>query len=279
MVTLALAISVLFGVTADFSDKITAHQSDISGSDGVVNTYDSTINPMGLEYDSVNGWLWQASESGGYVYAVDPYDGTYTTCFLITMFFPGMDLNSNGVYLDEIENNLYLTDFNGDAGITFGDVIYCFDIDNPEDPILLDTWNFGTLDGILGIAYKDPYFYCNFYETGQLRAYTLNPGGTYNLEDSWSGTYGGIWYNATWNVFYTHDALGTVVHILDGDTPSVKLDSFSPGCTLTCGMSDDPDPSLLWTSDYYSTTNIQFDDDYIPEALENSTWGSIKTVF
>ncbi|MCD4700482.1 MAG: hypothetical protein K8S24_01355 [Candidatus Aegiribacteria sp.] len=279
MIALSLAVSILFGVSADFSDEITVHHEDISGSDGVVNTYSSMVSPMGLDYDSVNGWLWQASENGGLVYTVNPSDGTYYQRFDINAYFGSYDLKSNGVYLDEVENNLYLTDYNGDVGVTFYDAVYCFDVNVPDSPILVDTWDFGSTDGILGITYKAPYFYCSFYGAGQLRAYTLNPGGTYTLENVWTAYYGGIWYDIAWDVFYTHDALGTVVRVLDGSDPSVVLDSFTPGCTLTCAMSDDPDPSLLWTSDFYTDTNIRFDDEYIPVPLVRSTWGSIKTVF
>ncbi len=279
MVALVLAVTVLFGMTGDFTDEIAAYGTDINGADGVVNTYVAMASPMGLEYDSVNGWLWQASEDAGNVYTVDPSDGTYTQRFNISTIFYGADLNSNGIYLDEGENVLYLADYNGDTGVTFNDVVYAFDVDDPDSPILIDTWNFGANDGILGIAYKNPYFYCTFYGAGEIRAYTLTAGGAFTQENMWSGSYGGIWYHETWNVFYTHDALGATVRILDGDDLGIVIDSFSPGCTLTDGMTNDPDPSYLWTSDFNGPSNIQFDNEYTPSALEQSTWGSIKTTF
>lgn len=279
MVAIALAVSILFGVTADFSDEIAGPTAGILETDGIVNTYPAMTSPMGLDYDSVNGMLWQASENGGWVYTVDPSNGTYTQRFNVSTIFFGADLNTNGAYLDEVENNLYLTDYNGDVGVTFNDVVYCFDVDDPDSPILIDTWDFGTTDGILGIGYKAPYFYCSYYGAGQLRSYTLTPGGTFTLISSWSGTYGGIWYKELWNVFYTHDALGTVVRVLDGDDPGTSLGFYSPGCTMGVGMCDDPTPSILWTSDFGAVNNYRIDDEYLPIPLERSTWGSIKADF
>ncbi len=279
MIALTLAVSVLFGVSADFSGEITAHFEGIPEGDGVVVSYPSMPSPMGLDYDPANGWLWQATEDGGWVYTVDPSNGTYTQRFNISTIFMGADLNTNGAYLDDAENDLYLSDYNGDVGVTFYDVVYCLDVDDPDSPILIDTWDFGGSDGILGITYKAPYFYCTFYGAGVLRSYTLNPGGTFTLESTWSGSYGGIWYDAAWNVFYTHDALGTTVRVLDGDDPSILLDSFTPGCALSCAMSDAADPEYLWTSEFSGTTNNKIDDEYIPVPLVRSTWGSIKTVF
>jgi len=279
MIALTLAISVLFGVSADFSGEITANSEGIPEGDGVVVSYPSMTSPMGLDYDPANAWLWQATEDGGWVYTLDPTTGSYTQRFNIPTYFGGADLNSNGAYLDDAENNLYLSDYNGDGGATISDAIYCFDVDTPDSPILLNYWDLGTLDGLLGITYKAPYFYCTFYGAGQLRSYTLGSGGAFTLENSWSGSYGGIWYDAAWNVFYTHDALGTTVRVLDGDDPSDLLDSFVPGCALSCAMSDAADPEYLWTSEFSGQTNNKIDDEYVPVPLVRSTWGSIKTVF
>lgn len=280
MIALFLAVPILFGVSADFSDQYSVQGLSLYETDGIVNSYPSPTSPMGLDYDSVNGWLWQATEDGtGGVYTVDPSDGTYTLRFNIPDYFSGADLESNGIYLDEGNNYLYLADYNGDAGVTAGDIIYCFDVDDPDSPTLVDYWDFGTTDGVLGITYKDPHFFVSFYGVGQLRQYTLSPGGTYTLENSWSASYGDMWYHETWNVFYTHAALGTVAYVLDGDDPSSILDSYSPGCTLACGMTQDPDPAYLWTSDFNTTMNYQIDDEYTPATFEETTWGGIKTVF
>ena len=281
MVALAFAVSVLFGVSATLETGITA-DSDITGVDGIVSSYPNMPNAMGLDYDSVNGWLWQASQNGGLVYTVDAATGVYTERFDINVEF-GVDTNlcSNVCYLDEATNYLYLTDYNGDLGVNFGDVIYCFDVADPDNPVVVDVWDLLDFNGILGITYKAPYFYCNFHTIEELHAYTLSPGGVYTLEDIWSGLlYGGLWYDETWNVFYTHDALGLVVHVLNGDDPSDVLDSFTPGCEMDCAMSNEADPAILWTADRDPNPfNYRIDDEYIPEALENSTWGNIKTVF
>ena len=281
MVALALAVSVLFGVSANWETGLTA-DSDITGVDGIVDSYPNMPEAMGLDYDSVNGWLWQATQNDGLVYTVDAATGVYTERFDINVIM-GADslLASNGCYLDETNNYLYLADFNGDGGILYGDIVYCFDVSNPDSPTVVDFWDMATFDGILGITYKAPYFYCNFYLVTEMRAFTLSPGGSFSLEDLWSGlSYGGLWYDETWNVFYTHDALGLVVHVLDGDDPSNVLDSFTPGCEMDCAMSDEADPAILWTSDRDPTPfNYRINDEYIPEALENSTWGNIKTVF
>lgn len=280
MVAIILAFSVLFGVSANFEADISA-RGITTGTDGIVESFPCMNEPMGLDYDHTNGLMWQASQDGGWVYNVNPSTGSYEAMFDINLIFGSIDLNSNGCYIDETTNYLYLSDFNGDVGVTFNDVIYCFDVDDPNNPVVVDTWDFGTTDGITGITYKAPYFYCSFISATELRTYTLTPGGTFTLEDSWPGVnYGGMWYDETWNVFYTHEAKGTVVYVLDGDDPSVQLDSFTPGCSqLTISMTDDSNPAYLWTTDRPSLLNIKIDDEYVPGALENSTWGNIKTVF
>lgn len=280
MVALALAVSVLFGVTADLATDVIT-RNDITGIDGIVASYPCMDQPMGLDYDHTNGFLWQASQNAGWVYTVNPTDGSYQERFDINSLFGSTELMSNGCYIDETENYLYLSDFNGDVGVTFYDAIYCLDVDDLYAPIVIDAWDFGTTDGIAGLSYKAPYFYCTFLLATELRAFTLSPGGTFTLENSWSGVnYGGMWYDENWNVFYTHEAKGTIVYVLDGDDPSSVLDSFDPGCSeMTISMTDDSDPAILWTTDRPSLLNIKIDDEYIPEALENSTWGNIKTVF
>ncbi len=281
MVALALAVSVLFGVSANLETGVTVNDGS-TGIDGVVSSYPNMPQAMGLDFDSANGWLWQASQNGGYVYTVDASTGAYTERFNINDFMGTDSLMSNGCYFDEAANYLYLADFNGDGGVTCeGDLIYCFDVANPDSPVLVDYWDLLAFDGVLGIAYKAPYFYCNFHTATEMRAITLSPGGASVVEDIWTGVdYGGLWYDETWNVFYTHDALGSVVHVLDGDDPSDILDSFTPGIEMDCGMSDESDPAILWTSDRDPTAfNYRIDDEYIPEALENSTWGNLKTVF
>lgn len=280
MLALALAVSVLFGVTADIETDIIA-RNDIAGIDGVIASYPCMDQPMGLDYDHTHGWLWQATQNGGWVYTIDPSNGAYMDMFDLNIIFGSSDLCSNGCYIDETDNYLYLTDYNGDLGVTFNDVVYCFNVDDPYNPVVVDTWDFGTLDGIAGLAYKAPHFYCTYLSAFEIRAFTLSPGGAFTLENTWAVVdYGGMWYDEIWNVFYTHDAKGTEVHILDGDDLSIVLDSFTPGCTeLTISMTDDPDPAILWTTDRPSLLNIQIDDEYIPAALENSTWGNIKTVF
>ncbi|MCK4806731.1 MAG: hypothetical protein KAT09_03750 [Candidatus Aegiribacteria sp.] len=280
MIALTLAVSVLFGVSANFEADISTH-CITTGTDGIVESFTSMNQPMGLDYDHTNGWLWQATQDGGWVYTVDPTNGSYIARFDINLIFGTIELASNGCHLDETNNYLYLADFNGDGGTTFYDVIYCFDVDNPDNPAVIDTWDLGAADGLLGITYKAPYFYCAFYTPTELRAYTLSPGGAFTLENTWPGLdYGGLWYDETWNVFYTHDALGTDVRILDGDDPSTVLDSFNPGCgQLTCAMTDDSNPAYLWTADRPALLNCKIDDEYTPGALENSTWGNIKTVF
>jgi len=280
MVALALAVSVLFGVTANLETGVTS-LNNLAGFDGVVETFPCMNEPMGLDYDHVNGFMWQATQDDGWVYTVDPITGTYTAVFDINMLFSSIELMSNGCHIDETENYLYLADYNGDLGVTFYDAIYCLDVDDPTNPVVIDTWDLGTTNGILGITYKDPNFYCCFISTEELHCYTLSPGGVFTLVDIWTGVkYGGIWYDEIWNVFYTHEGLGTTVYVLDGDDPSVVLDSFVPGCgQLTCAMCDDSNPLYLWTADRPSLLNVKFDDEYIPEALENSTWGNIKTEF
>lgn len=279
MIALTLAVSVLFGVSPDFSPDMTT-LGDITGMDGIVEAFPCMNEPMGLDYDHVNDLLWQATQDGGWVYNVDPVTGAYSAMFDINLLFGTSELGSNGCYMDDTNNYLYLSDFNGDAGTTFGDIIYCFDVDDPYFPTIIDYWDFTTFDGLLGISYKAPYWYCSFYLVSELRTFTLNPGGTFVLEDTWAGVaYGGIWYDDLWNVFYTHDGLGTEVHVLDGDDPSLVLDSFSPGCELTCAMCDDSDPAYLWTADRPALMNYKIDDEYVPVAFEQSTWGNIKTEF
>ncbi len=280
MVALALAVSVLFGVSANLETGVTA-SSDITGVDGIVSSYANMPQAMGLDFDSANGWLWQATQNDGLVYTVDATTGAYTERFNINDLMGTDSLASNGCYFDQAANYLYLSDFNGDGGITYGDIIYCFDVANPDSPVLIDFWDLGAFDGILGITYKAPYFYCNYYNATEMRALTLSPGGSSMVEDYWSGlNYGGIWYDEAWNVFYTHDALAETVRILDGDDPANLLDSFIPGCQMDCAMSDESDPAILWTADRDPNPfNYRIDDEYIPEALEHSTWGNLKTVF
>jgi len=281
MVALALAVSVLFGVSANLETGVTVNDGG-TGIDGIVSSYPNMPQAMGLDYDSSNNWLWQASQNGGLVYTVDAATGVYTQRFDIDVIM-GVDTNlaSNGCYLDEATNYLYLADYNGDGGVLYNDIIYCLDVADPDNPVLVDFWDLTTLDGLLGITYKAPYFYCNFHTATEIRAITLSPGGSSTVEDFWSGVdYGGIWYDATWNVFYTHDALGLVCHVLNGDDPSDILDSFTPGCEMDCAMSDEANPAILWTSDRDPTAfNYRIDDEYIPAALENSTWGNLKTIF
>ncbi len=281
MVALALAVSVLFGVSANLETGVTAG-SDITGVDGIVSSYANMPQAMGLDYDAANGWLWQATQNGGLVYTVDAATGVYTERFDIDVIM-GVDTNlaSNGCYFDDVANYLYLADYNGDGGVMYSDIIYCLDVADPDNPVLVDFWDLATLDGLLGITYKAPYFYCNFYTVGEMRAITLSPGGTSVVEDYWSGlSYGGLWYDEAWNVFYTHDALALTVRILDGDDPSNLLDSFDPGCEMDCAMSNESDPAILWTADRDPNPfNYRIDDEYIPEALEHSTWGNLKTVF
>ena len=62
MVALALAVSVLFGVSANLETGVTVNDGS-TGVDGVVSSYPNMENAMGLDFDSANGWLWQASFS------------------------------------------------------------------------------------------------------------------------------------------------------------------------------------------------------------------------
>lgn len=280
MIALTLAVSVLFGVSPNFSADMTS-LGNTTGMDGIVESFPNMNEAMGLAYDPVNDLLWQATQDGGWVYNVDPVTGAYDAMFDINLIFGSSELASNGCYYDETNNYLYLSDFNGDVGATFNDAIYCFDVDDPYFPPIVDTWDFGTTDGILGIAYKAPYWYCSFYLVSELRSFTLNPGGTFTLENTWAGVaYGGIWYDEVWNVFYTHDGLGTSVYILDGDDPANVLDTFVPGCEMDCAMSNESDPAILWTADRDPNAfNYRIDDEYVPVAFEQSTWGNIKTEF
>ncbi len=280
MVALALAVSVLFGVSANLETGLTAG-SDITGVDGIVDSFANMPQAMGLDFDPANGWLWQATQNEGLVYTVDATTGAYTERFDINVLMSATDLASNGCYFDEATNYLYLADYNGDGGAMYNDIIYCFNVADPDNPVLVDFWDLASLDGLLGITYKDPYFYCNFHTATEMRSFTLSPGGTSVVEDYWSGLdFGGIWYDETWNVFYTHDALASIVRVLDGDDPSNELDSFVPGCEMDCAMSNEADPAILWTADRDPYAfNYRIDDEYVPEALDNSTWGNLKTVF
>jgi len=281
MILLSFLISVTFGVAPNLSDDF-SHQylsSTERGADGNVMTYPCMPSPMGLDYDTNLGLFWQATENDGWVYTVNPDDGTYTQRFNVSCVFNQPNLNTNGVYYDASNNYLYLTDYQGDAGILFNDAIYCFDVDDPDSPVLVDYWDVGTLNGIAGISYKAPYFYCTFIYGHEFRIYTLNSGGTFTLEDSWESYYGGLCYNETWNVFYTHAALGSTAYVLDGDDPSLILDSYMPDAIMSCGMAPDPDPAYLWTSHLTPAYNSIIDNEYIPAPLTRTTWGDIKRIF
>ncbi len=275
-----LAVScVAFGATANLSDEV-SEASAVFGVDGVVHTYPTITSPMGLDYDVNNDWLWQTSENSGQTITVDPSTGVYTSRFYITSL-PGLSTSGgNGVYYDPATDYLYIADFNGDGGIQWNDAIYCLDVSTPGSPTVVDTWDLGSLNGILGVTYKSPYFYCT-YHNGSMKYFTLNPGGTYVDEGTFSqSAKGDIWYDAVWNVFYTHTSLGFTVYVLDGDDPNTTLDTYNPGCNLDDGICPDPGyPALMWTSSFQTTSNYVFDQEYLPPALERSTWGDIKTLF
>ena len=275
LAVLLIVAAAGFAASANFSDEASLHHRVVF-TDGIVNSYAAVASCMGLDWNPNLGLIWQTSENNGETVTVDPSDGSYTSRFQIANITELSGLYGNGVHYDADDNYLYIADYNGDGGVTYSDAIYCLDVDDPDSPIVVDTWDFGTSSGILGVTYRDPYFYCSFYG-GNLQAYTLDPGGTFTLEDTYSisGT-GGIYYCEATDVFYTHAGIGTTVYVLDGADPNTQLNSFNPGMTLGDGMTM-VDGFYLWTADFNTVMNYEFEDEY--EALSTATWGSIKSLY
>lgn len=284
---LQLLIALLVINTSVLADS--ARVSDISTvsrfvniTKDVVNTYDApNANAMGLDYDSTNGWLWHVTENDiGSVYTIDPSNGSATHRFDISTVVGCSSLHGNGVYLNEVSNLLYVADHNGNLD-EYDDVVYCFDVSDPDNPTLEDAWDIGDsiLWGILGITYREPYFYVTSWY-GPLYVFTFTIGGGHTEIATYWSTFnmGGIWYDTNEDVFYTHRFNQYTVFTFDGADPSIYLGQSDPGCRLVVGMSDDPSGLYFWTSNYHDQELYQFEITYW-EAIESASLGEIKAFF
>ncbi|MFO7950954.1 MAG: hypothetical protein R6U36_11415 [Candidatus Fermentibacteraceae bacterium] len=248
---------------------------------GVVNTYPAVSSCMSLDYDPVNGWIWQASSANnnGEIVTVDPEDGSFTHSFYVPDVVGTAGLEGNGVHYDEDDQYLYLTDSYGDSLATYGDAIYCFDVSDPQNPGLVDVWDLGSLDGILGITVRGSSFYCVFGYGDDLRKLSLSPGGGWTVEHTYvvpGNPLGGIYYNEDHDLFYSHDAEGSTIRVLDGANPLNEVGSFSPGCSFGVGIAMVED-FYIWGSSYGSNENYVIEDEHL--SFEGTTWGAVKAAY
>lgn len=249
------------------------------------------VYPSGMDFDSENGWIWQvaggynSSTTPGWIYTVDPSDGSTTLRFFMRDYVTTA-YYAHGCHYDETNNYLYVTT---DAPLyEDGSEIICFDVTNPESPVLVDMWVMNIKPN-MSITYKDPYFYMGtdgIYGE-EIRAYTLHSGGTFTLEDSWTGItflIGGLYYDEALNVFYSYAGYcpSDMFYILDGNNPSNVLQWWeytNPTFNLGGGCLTKDADGYLWRPDEFHTRNLKFADEYAPQALEQATWSSIKASF
>jgi len=244
---------------------------------GVVNTYPAVSSCTGLDYDPANGWIWQTStdSNNGEVVTVDPEDGSFTHSFYVPDVVGTSGLEGSGLHHDENDQYLYVTDSNGDSLATYGDAIYCFDVSDPQNPGLVDVWDLGSLDGILGITARGSSFYCVFAYGDELRKLSLNPGGGWTVEHTYSipNQPGGIYYNEAHDLFYSHEAEGGTIRVLDGANPLNEVGSFSPGCSMGVGITM-VEGFYIWASSYAGPVNNVIEDEHL--SFETTTWGAVK---
>ncbi|MBD3294593.1 hypothetical protein GF394_03790 [Candidatus Fermentibacteria bacterium] len=262
-------------VSTRFSDERFS-ETPFNSPNGVVATYEAVAACMGLDYDPVNDWFWQTSENNGLTVTVDPSDGSFTPRFYL-FNVPGLEgLFGNGLYYDWENTLLYIADYLGDGGTTYFDAIYCLDVSDPYNPSLVDSWDLNIEEGILGITYRAPYFYCTFY-SGSLKVLSLSPGGAFTIVDE-CGVYGlgGIDFDPEGNVFYTHSALSDNVRVLSGSNPETEIDSFDAGTTLGSGMALSPS-GYLWGSYFDTEENYVLENTFTD--LSRNSWAAIKVLY
>ena len=245
---------------------------------GVVATYPAINRCTGLDYDPAHGWIWQTSSdlNNGQTVTVDPEDGSYTHRFYVPDVVGTPGLEGTGVHYDGDDQYLYVTDSYGDSLATYGDAVYCFDVSDPQNPTLVDVWDLGCLNGILGITERGSSFYCVFGLGTELRKLSLNPGGGWTVEHTYSipgNQPAGIYYNQANDLFYTHDGEGSTIRILDGANPLNEVGSFNPGCSIGVGITM-VEGFYIWASSYSPNENYVIEDEYL--SFEGTTWGSIK---
>jgi hypothetical protein len=269
---------VLIAPAADSAGESIPAHSPQEGGKGLVATYPAVETASGMDYDEVNGWVWQTSMDMGETVTVDPAMGSYTSRFLLTDVVPSADTQARGLYYDEEEEHLYFTD-TAEGGSTTTDYIYCLDVSDPDAPFLVEAWDLGTTDNISGIAYRDPYFYCGYGGNDVINTFTFSPGGGWVLHDTYSvapeSMDGGMFYHEADDVFYISDCLSTDIFVVEGANPANTLGCFSAGAELFSGLTL-VDGFYLWGSNTYTDENYVFENDYL--AFEASTWGSIKAV-
>ena len=247
---------------------------------GVVATYPAVPSCMGLDYDPANGWIWQASgdSNNGEIVTVDPEDGSYTHRFYVPDVVGTPGVEGTGVHYDGDDQYLYVTDRFGDSLATYGDAIYCIDVSNPGSPSLVDVWDFGSLDGILGITRRGSHFYCTFVNYGyDIRKLTLHPGGSYTVENTWNVSWdypGCLDYKESDDTFYIASAEGWDIYVTDGSDPGTVLGDFAPGCLVYSGIAMVENYWIWLSLSAPPSENKVVEDEYL--SFEGTTWGSIK---
>lgn len=277
-----------FAVTADLSDvfsssspsKIWEPASSVVDSFGAPDTA-----PMGIDVDRDNEWLWHTSEgTSGPVYTVDPTTGDATLRFYIEALVGSYDLKGNGLYYDSDNELLYIVDYNGNVS-DYYDSVYVFDVSDPDDASLVEAHNFGTTNGVLGITYRDPYFYIGYLSTYQIIAYD----DSWVQQDTYSYSGGGeIYYDYVDDVFYASAVWSAMIYVLDGDGLST-LDSFSfsgasygGGCGICPNIGDYSEGmETLWITEFsLSDMFYQIENDYWTHTgIAPASLGEMKAMF
>ena len=245
---------------------------------GVVDTYPSVDSGTGLAFAADEGWIWQTSydTNNGETVTVDPATGAFTTRFHVpdVVGVPGTE--GKGLCYDEDDQYLYITDWMGDSLTTYGDAIYCLDVSNPNSPSLVDVWDFGSLNGIAGIAQRGSHFYVTYSSGFDIVKYSLHPGGSYTVENTWNVTWGYpgcIHYKESNDTFYISSIEGWDIFVTDGANPASLQGCFGPGCLIYGGITM-VDDFYIWISHPASNENHVVEDENL--SFESATWGGIK---
>ncbi|MCK4359933.1 MAG: carboxypeptidase regulatory-like domain-containing protein, partial [Candidatus Cloacimonetes bacterium] len=145
----------------------------------IVEQWSSPDNsPMGLDWDPDDDFIWHTSENapGNCLYKIDIETHAIIASYPTPNPFGMSEPNLNGICV--VGDYLYLTDYQGDLTVVDD---YIQQVDK-YDFTVIDTWEVDpTIDQILGITYRDPYFYIVCNTASLIYEVDLQPGGTFDI--------------------------------------------------------------------------------------------------
>ncbi|RLC46243.1 MAG: hypothetical protein DRH57_06445, partial [Candidatus Cloacimonadota bacterium] len=134
--------------------------------------------PMGIDWDPDENIIWYASENApnDCLYKIDIETHSVIASYPTPNPFGQASPQLNGICV--VGDYLFLTDYNGDLTVV-DDFIMQVD---KNDFTVIDTWEVDpTIDQVLGISYRDPYFYIVCNSAPSIYEVDLQPGGTFEV--------------------------------------------------------------------------------------------------